>query len=331
MRVLAIGGTRFIGPAVVQRLSQLGHEVTVFHRGETESDELPHVPHIHGDRQRLADFSATFWQLAPDIVLDMLPMTEQDARTVIAAFRGVAQRVVACSSVDVYRAYARINLFEPGPPDPVPLTEDAPLREQLYPYRGKIERLHDYDKILVEHVVMGDPALPGTILRLPVVYGPRDYQHRLSYYLKRMDDQRPAIVLDDSVAGWRCTRGYVENVAEAIALAVIHERASGRVYNVGDTPPLSELEWVRAIGRAAGWTGDVVVVPRDHLPRPLGWWHDGDMRQDHVVDTTRLRMELGYTEPVTTDEALRRVVAWVRASPHNEYPPDMFAAEDAAW
>jgi nucleoside-diphosphate-sugar epimerase len=47
---------------------------------------------------------------------------------------------------------------------------------------------------------MGTAGLPGTVLRLPTVYGPGDYQHRLFEYLKRMDDGRPAILLGEGVA-----------------------------------------------------------------------------------------------------------------------------------
>ncbi|HCJ33637.1 MAG TPA: NAD-dependent dehydratase, partial [Ktedonobacter sp.] len=53
---------------------------------------------------------------------------------------------------------------------------------------------------------MSDPMLPGTILRLPMMYGPRDKQHRLFEYLKRMDDQRLAIILGEAYARWRWPR-----------------------------------------------------------------------------------------------------------------------------
>jgi nucleoside-diphosphate-sugar epimerase len=147
----------------------------------------------------------------------MIPCTKQDARTLMSTFRGIARRVVAISSGDVYRAYDRFHGKYPGPPDPVPLMEEAPLRQRLYPYRGETPRspdapnrwVDDYDKILVEQVVMGNPDLPGTILRLPVVYGPGDRQHRLFPYLKRMDDGRPAILMDEGLAQGRCSRGYV--------------------------------------------------------------------------------------------------------------------------
>src|SRR5688572_15005858 len=98
-------------------------------------------------------------------------------------FRGAVGRAVVISSADVYRAYGRLHRTEPGPPDPVPLAEDAPLREALA--HGL-----EYNKTGVERVVLGDATLPATLLRYPMVYGPGDPQHRL---LKRMDDGRPGI------------------------------------------------------------------------------------------------------------------------------------------
>jgi nucleoside-diphosphate-sugar epimerase len=293
MKVLVIGGTRFIGPAVVTLLNRLGHEVTVFHRGTSEVTLPSDTVHLHGDRRQLAGFASDFKRIAPDVVLDTVAYTEHDAQTALHVLAGIAQRFVVLSSMDVYRAYGRVKGSEAGPPDPVPLTEDAPLRQCLYPDAADSPEARNYDNILVERVVMSNPALPGTVLRLPAVYGPRDYQHRLFYYLKRMDDHRPIILLDEQIAQWRWTRGYVENMAAAIALAVTDERAAGRIYNVGEEQALTEADWVRAIGRVAGWRGDVVVVPRNRLPLTLRWWGDAAMAQDWLLDTTRIRAELG--------------------------------------
>jgi nucleoside-diphosphate-sugar epimerase len=337
LRVLIVGGTAFIGPHVVRRLCELGHDVTVFHRGRTEVDLPAAVTHVHGDRAQLPDFAAELSARAPDVVLDMIPMSEADARALMDTFRGTASRVVAISSEDVYRAYDRFRGVDPGPPERMPLTEESPLRARLYPYRSDPPRapddprrgMDDYEKILVERVVMNDPELPGTVLRLPAVYGPGDGQHRLLGYLKRMDDRRPAILLDAAQAEWQWSRGYVENVAAAIALAVADERTAGRIYNVAEPEALPESEWVRTIAAAAGWPGQIVAVPRDHLP--VAMRSDYHWEQHWVVDTSRIRQELGYSEPITRDEALRRSVEWERAHPPAEIDPAHFdyAAEDA--
>lgn len=310
MRIFVIGGTRFIGPPAVRRLVDLGHDVTIFHRGETEADLPPGVEHIHGDRAQIADHAAALRRLAPDVVLDLTAYSEQDARSVVEVAQGVAKRLVVVSSQDVYRAYGRFRGTEAGPLEPLPVTEDSALRSVLFPYRGKIGGLDDYEKILVERAAAAAPELPATILRLPAVYGERDYQHRLALELRRMDGGRPEILLDERLARWRWTRAYVENGAAAIALAVTDERAAGRVYNVGDDA-LTYAGWVRAIGDAAGWHGEVRAMPSDSLPASLRP-PPGDYDQHLVADTTRIRQELGYREVVSLEEGLRRAVEWER-------------------
>lgn len=345
MRILVLGGTGFIGPFVVRDLVEQGHTVAVYHRGRHEADLPAAVKHFHYDDEASSSRLITFppgsveelAAFAPEVVLFMVPIGEEDARLVMQAFKGLAQRIVAISSQDVYRAYGRLLGKEPGPPDPVPLAEDAPLRERLYPYRGEQLRAPDdpqqamdlYDKILAERAILGEPALPGTILRLPMVYGPRDGQHRLFEYLKRMDDGRSTILLPENMACWRWTRAYVENVAAAIALTITNADTAGQVYNVGEDPALSMLEWVETIGKAVGWQGKVVVIPPEKLPAHLRV--EMDTRQDLATDSTRIRNVPGYREPVAQDEALKRTIEWERAHPPAQLDPQQFdyAAEDA--
>ena len=338
MHILVIGGTGFIGPSVVTRLLERGHELALFHRGQRMAD-LPHEVHqILGDRRDLAEFVGPFQRFAPEVVLDMWPHGEQDARAVVGLFTGLARRTVAISSQDVYRAYGRVRGIEPGPPNPVPLGEDAPLRERLYPYRGDTPRskddpdhwMDDYDKILVERVYLSEESLPGTILRLPMVYGPRDDQHRFFDWLKRMDDQSPVILLDERVASWRWTRGYVDNVAAAIALAVVDERAGGYIYNVGERESPTWAEWAYKTAQVVGWQGTLLLVPPERLPTHLV--SQLDTRQHLMTDSSRIRQDLGYTEPVALEEALRRTIAWERANPPAQFDLARFdyVAEDTA-
>src|SRR5262249_53586847 len=105
MRVLVIGGTRFLGPRMVERLGRSGHQAGGFHRGHTAASLPAAVRHIPGDRRRLAAYAAEFRRLAPDVVVDMLAFTEHDARSLISTFAGLAGRAVVLSSGDVYRAY----------------------------------------------------------------------------------------------------------------------------------------------------------------------------------------------------------------------------------
>jgi len=324
-RILIIGGTRFIGPYVVKELIKLGYEICLFHRGAQETDVCKKVRCFHADRSRILDYAEPLKKFAPHLVLDMIPINEREALETTHVFQGVAERVVGISSQDVYRAYGVLTGIEGGPAEPVPLSEDDPLRKHLFPYRAQLKpdhRLYHYEKIQVEAVYMGNPDLPGTILRLPMVYGPGDYQHRTFPYLKRMDDRRPAIILEKGLAGWRWTKGYVEDMAYAIALVLADGRATGRIYNAGEHDPLTEADWVKAIGSAAGWDGDLITLPNEKLPKYMQSGINTD--QQMVVDTNRIREELGYAESIPRDEALRRTITWERMNPPDEIDPSRF-------
>ncbi len=330
MRVLAIGGTGFIGSYAVRDLTERGHEVAVVHRGDTLASLPDGVQQILGDRTALSDLRPELERFAPDVVLDVIPYTRKQAHDLVQTFRGLAGRTVVLSSADVYRNYDGLRGKPSAPPDPVPLTEESPLRDALYPYRGHdIPFAHrdDYEKILVERAVLSQTDLPGTVLRLPAVYGPGDKQHRLRPYLRRMDDGRPAILLSHEQAHWRWTRGYVANVAAAIGLAVSDTRAAGQTYNVGEDPTLTEREWIRQIGNAAGWRGDLVTIDEEKLPAPLRQPHD--WRYQLETDTRRIREALGYREPVARQQAIELTLRWERSQVDEAERLD-YAAEDQA-
>ena len=332
MRILVLGGTGFIGAPLARQLHRAGHVVTVFHRGDTEADLPRAIRTLHGDRNHLSERRSDFAAFEPSVVVDLIAFTEAQAEEGVSTFVDLADRAVVISSGDVYRNYDGLRGADAPAPDTAPLDEEAPLRESRYPYRDYAtddsERLYHYDKILVEKTYCAADAFSTTILRLPALYGPRDDQHRIFPYLKRMDDGRPAILLSEQHAGWRWTRGYVENIAAAIALAATDDRAADQTYNLGAPDAPTEAEWVRRIAAAADWNGDIVSVPNDALPDALQ--SDLDYRYDMALDTRRFRRELGYGELVDDAEAMARTVAWRR-----EHPPDApteasdYAAEDA--
>jgi nucleoside-diphosphate-sugar epimerase len=287
MRVLLIGGTGFIGPHVARQFIEQGHQVTVYHRGETEVVSDPAARHVHSPLAGMPVLSFPDELLAEQFatVVHMIPMGEADARAAVAAFRGRLERFVALSSGDVYRAYGRFTGIEPGEPEEGLLHEGSPLRSILYPYRKQAKSPADwvfhYEKILMEQEVMSDPALPAVVLRLPKVYGAGQNSDLATVYSARNHPQ------------WRWTHGYVENVAAAIVLATMHPKAAGRIYNVGEDPTPTVAE------RPAGLP--VSEIPANTNP-------DFNYAQDIAYDTRRIRAELGYKEPISYQEGIRRTL-----------------------
>jgi len=299
VRVLVLGGTRFIGAAAVRALVAGGWPVTVFHRGETEAPLPAAVEHIHGDRDDAVALARALERVEPTVVLDMITSAERQARATVGLLAGRTPRLVLASSIDVYRAYDRLAGRDAGPPDPVPLAEDAPLRTSRFPRRDVAPGVDDYDKLLVERAYVEDPRLAVTCLRLPFVFGPGDYRRRVQGLLELLRSDGD-VVLSPAEAAWRCTRAHVDDVAAAIAAAVADERAAGETFNLGDPMALSTEEWTRRVGELVGWRGQLRLDP--NAPPALAW------AQDLVVDTSRLRRVLGFAEPLGLALGLQRTV-----------------------
>jgi nucleoside-diphosphate-sugar epimerase len=100
MKILLIGGTGFIGRFVTEQLQQSGHHVTVFHRGKTKLPEG--TEEMLGDRNFLQDHQPEFRRQNFDVVIDLVLSSARQALQLMDTFRGIASRVVALSSMDVY-------------------------------------------------------------------------------------------------------------------------------------------------------------------------------------------------------------------------------------
>jgi len=312
MKVVVIGGTGFIGTHVVRALLRRNTDVVLFTRSDIDGlFPEERVYHIHGDKEDIIQYRKVFRMLEPDVVIDMISFTFQDAWNTLQAFEDAKPRMVGISSSDVYRAYEYFRSPTTDQLEPLPLKESAPYRETLYPYRYlNNPRIWDYDKIPVEALYQNAFERRNTILRLSAVYGPGDRQLRLKEPISRILDGRRFILLNEAEADWRWTWGYVENVAEAIAQAALSPKAEGKIYNVGEERAHSVYEWVVRIANAMDWKLEVVKTNAKFLPnyqkQPFNY------RQHLVMDTSSLREDIGFSEPVGSAEAIEKTIEYQR-------------------
>ena len=318
MRVVILGGTRFIGRAIVEELSGAGHEVLIVHRGQLEPDDLPPAQHLHCDRTELPRHVRDLEKFGADAVIDCRALNRVDAECALAAFPSSARWIVI-SSIDVYRAFGALN--DGRETDPVPLDEESPVRAERYPYRGRLADRDDYDKLDVEEVYLPRGA---TVLRLPMVYGEHDYQLREEFILRRARAGRTRIPFGAGM--WLASRVCVRDVARAVHLALQTAAATGQVLNICEDRTYSMRMWSQMILEAAGSSARLVRVADDVLPDDLK--ETGTMTQHIALSAKKARSLLGWT---TSDpfDTLRATVQWHLGHPPTELDTD-FAADNRA-
>jgi nucleoside-diphosphate-sugar epimerase len=318
LRVIVLGGTRFIGRAIVEELAGAGHDLLIFHRGNLEPDDLVPVQHLHADRKELAAHRDELAAFKPDAAIDCRALTRTDAEIAISALpAGI--RLVVISSLDVYRAFGAV--IDERETDPVPIDEDSPLRPNRYPYRGKVPDRDEYDKLDVEDVYLPHGA---TSLRLPMVYGAHDYQLREEFILRRVRAGRTRIPFGAGM--WLACRAYVKDIARGVHLALKNPAAAGHVFNLCEDRTYSMRMWSRMILDAAGSDAELVRVADELLPEDLK--ATGTMSQHIAASAHKARSMLGWTTS-DPEESLRSTVRWHLA--HPPLSPNLdFSADDLA-
>jgi nucleoside-diphosphate-sugar epimerase len=312
MRVIVLGGTRFIGRAITEALTAAGHPVLVAHRGVNEPSGLPAAEHLHAERDAWPDHRAAFAAFGADAAVDVSAADGPGARAALSALPpGLA--LVALSSVDVYRAYE--SLHRGTQTDLVPLTEESPLRANRY-----IDGL-TWENLDVEEAYLGAGA---TILRLGAVYGEHDYQHRFEPVLRRVRAGRPRLPVGAASFVW--SRVYVGDVARAVLAALGTSRGAGHCLNIVEEQAAPMRLHYEQVIAAADAALELVRVPDEALPPDLAV--TGTISQHLLASPAKAGELLGWRAAVSP-RVLRRAVAW-----HLRHPPDNagtdYSADDRA-
>jgi nucleoside-diphosphate-sugar epimerase len=299
MKVLVIGGTRFLGPYVVEELLGRGHEVAVFHRGERERSFGSAVEHVHGRVEDVDSLTAAREAVRPEAVVDMIHAGPETVRPVVEAFAGRVTRTVHVSTAAVYDSAA-----------PYPIAETAPLAKAESAPPELAARIAADELVLA---AAKTHRLPAVLLRLATPYGPRDPWSREWYFVRRALEGRREIALP--YGGWPILhRGFAQSLAWGIAQAVEARLAAGAVFNLGDEHVVSVRELADMVAEAMDHRWEIVPVPGEALVHPF-------LRPRHfLLDLHRAKARLHYRDRMKLRDALEITVAWLcQHSPREDW------------
>lgn len=317
MTVAIIGGTGFIGRAIAERAVQRGLAPVVVARGEHPVDLPPGAVFAPADRTDREALSQLFRRHKVDTVIDIYAMGMLNTRPVFDAMAEIGGRYVLLSSVDVYANYGGLLRRESPPVQSAPAKEDDQLRGFRFPYRGNPHRpkgvsaelFDDYDKIVLEDAALGDKRFATTIIRAPMIFGPRDKQHRFAWAINAAKSGG-LVKMDERAAKWPNSYGYVDDVAEAMLTAAVDPRAAGRIYNVGQNFVRTPIEWLLTFAVVMNTPIEIETVPADQNALLHERANSSDLSYPLTLDTSRIRRELGFTEPTAERDALLATIAY---------------------
>ena len=302
--VLVIGGTRFIGRAVVEEFREHGYDVTICNRGNHANPfaDDPAVTHVEADRRDRGDLEAVRDHVDPDAVIDCVAYFPEDVR--------VATEVFADTEAYVYVSSGASYGVEQVPKreGDTPLCDCTPEQATTDSAATYGPRKAEGDRAVFAAAERGVRAMS---VRPTVVYGPHDYTERFDYWIDRVDNHESVVVPGDGLTLWQLA--FVEDVASALRI-VAEEGTAGEAYNVGDEDAPTLGQWIDLLADACDTEVRQVGASERELAREGLEPNDFPIYRDppHLLSTAKLR-SLGWSS-TPHDEALARTVAEHRES-----------------
>lgn len=260
---LVIGGTRNLGPDLVQALLARGDRVTALNRGLTPGALPDGVERLRADRSDAAALEAALGTRRFDLVVDTTLYHGTDARTITRILAGRAGRYVFWSTGQVY-------LVRTGLARPFRETDyDGPLMsEPPVSHRGDHHNwVYGVDKRAAENVLHEAHAargFPYVALRMPMINSARDHYGRLAGYVHRLLDGGPILVPDDQ-DGLMLRHVFGGDVVAATLRAGEPAVPAGTCVNISQDETLTLEAMLALVAAALGVPGNLVRRPRAEL------------------------------------------------------------------
>jgi len=300
VRLLVLGGTKFLGRHAVDAALAAGHDVTIFTRGQTNPDLFPQVERLRGDRDGdLGALAGREW----DGVVDTSGYVPRVVRQSADLLRDAAARYVFVSSISVYADFSQ------------PVDEGTPVAQLEDPQSENVETDYGALKAACEDVVSEIFGERATSVRAGLLVGPYDPTDRFTYWPRRLADGGDVLAPGDPAAPTQ----FVDARDLASWLVRVAEDGPGGVMNAtGPVEPMTLGELLERTRAAVGsdarlvWTDeqrilDAGVQPWMELPL---WAPGADFAGLQRTDIRRALAAGLQFRPV--EETAQDTLAWSR-------------------
>jgi dTDP-glucose 4,6-dehydratase len=225
MKILVMGGTRFVGKPLVKTLLAQGHDISLFTRGRQAAPAG--VTHVKGDRSNSVDLAQLQGQTF-DVIVDSSGRTLQDSEAVLAVTGAPSHRFLYVSSAGVYAGS-----------DLLPLDEEASV-DPASRHAGKAET----------EAWLRKQGIPFTSFRPTYIVGPGNYNPVERWFFERVCNDLPVPMPGD---GSTITQlGHVDDLADAMVRSLAVDAAANRIYNCSSRKGITFAGVVKAAAFACG-------------------------------------------------------------------------------
>ncbi|NJN73570.1 MAG: NAD-dependent epimerase/dehydratase family protein [Limnothrix sp. RL_2_0] len=258
MRILIIGGTRFIGVYLTELLLKAGHEVVLFNRGNHPAPDG--VTQICGDRQDPAQLKAKLSGESFDAIFDNNSRELAHTQPLVEIFAGKVKHFVYVSSAGVYL------------PTTQPPHREADAVDPNSRHKGK----HETETYLAAS------DIPWTSIRPTYIYGSKNYNDLDAWFFDRIVRNRPILIPGN---GQFITQfGHVYDLATAMVAVLGNEKASGQIYNISGDRFVTFTGLAQACATAAGRSpNDVELIYYDPAAHNFGKRKAFPVRSQHFM------------------------------------------------
>ena len=299
MRVLIIGGTRFLGVAIARELVERGHAVSVLHRGLTRGDLPPGVRHILCDaRDRAA--AEPHLKAGFDAVIDTI-LTDMDLAWYLPLLQRHAGPLVHCGSTGVYTPMQRVPAREDDP---------TPCPDAL---GGFGQKLAQDRALLTFHAVTGFRVCS---LRVSNIFGAGDvpldgWGARNPGWFQGIADGKEVWVPNDGRALVQPV--HVTDVARGFADVLACEAAASQIYNLSSDRAVTIDHYVRTVIELLGSPSRVRYASVEEI-LATGKTGEPGLRflcEHMCIDSTKARRDFGYSPRVAFRDGLVDSLRWM--------------------